>query len=319
MPEYGYKLSSEDYTAQELVRQAQRAEQLGFTIAMISDHYHPWIDEQGHSPFVWSVLGAIAQATETLTVGTAVTCPTVRTHPAIIAQAAATTATLLPGRFVFGVGSGEALNEHILGDRWPPAPIRIEMMEEAIDVIRLLWEGGVKDHRGRHYMVENARLYDLPDELPPILVAAAGDIAATAAARKGEGLITTSPDKEVIQAYKDAGGDSNQIWGELSLSWAETAEEAVKAAHRRWPNTALKGQLSQDLPTPTHFEQAVQLVTEEDIRKAVPCGPDPQPVIDKVQEYIEAGFTHIWFNQLAKDADGFFRFMEDEVMSQLPS
>ncbi len=190
----GYFLSSEEFGPRELVRQARLAEDAGFAGLWISDHFHPWNEEQGHSGFVWSTIGAIAQATSRMKVTTAVTCPTVRIHPAIIAQAAATSAVLLEGRFALGVGSGEALNEHILGDRWPEVDIRLEMLEEAVEVIRLLWQGGMQSHHGRHYCVENARVYDLPEQTPPILISGFGPKSTALAARIGDGYCTVGPD-----------------------------------------------------------------------------------------------------------------------------
>src|SRR5918996_3866961 len=189
--ECGYALSSEEHLPLDLVRYARRAEEAGLPFALVSDHFHPWIDRQGESPFVWSVIGGIAVETETLRLGTGVTCPTIRTHPAIIAQAAATSAAMMPGRFFLGVGTGENLNEHILGDRWPPSDIRREMLEEAVDVMRSLWEGGSQSHYGDYYVVENARLYTLPEEPPPILVAASGPRAAELAGRIGDGFVGT--------------------------------------------------------------------------------------------------------------------------------
>src|SRR5438067_257134 len=202
MPELGYALSSEEHPPLELVAHARAAEEAGFTFALISDHYHPWVDAQGHSPFVWSAIGAISQATERLVLGTGVTCPTMRIHPAIVGQAAATSAALMPGRFFLGLGTGENLNEHILGDHWPVPDERLEMFEEAIEVIRLLWRGGYQTHRGKHYLVEQARLYTLPDESPPIAVAAAEPEAAKLAARAGDAYIGVAPDKDVIGVYK---------------------------------------------------------------------------------------------------------------------
>src|SRR4051794_13919971 len=199
MPELGFALSSEDHAPNDLVRQAALAEQAGFTFCLISDHYHPWITKQGHAPFVWSTLGGIAQATSTIRVGTGVTCPLIRIHPAIVAQAAATVGCMMPGRFFLGVGSGENLNEHVLGDRWPLPDERLEMLEEAVQVIRLLWQGGEQTHRGKHYTVDHARIYDLPDELPGVFVAAAQPNAAELAGRIGDGLISTSPDEQVVQ------------------------------------------------------------------------------------------------------------------------
>src|SRR5947209_12134413 len=198
----GCFLSCEESGPRELVEQAKRAEAAGFHALWISDHYHPWNDEQGHSPFVWSVIGAIAHAAPEMSLTTAVTCPTVRIHPAIIAQAAATSAVLFGGRFRLGVGSGEALNEHILGDRWPGADERLEMLEEAVHLMRTLWEGGVHDHRGRHYRVEHCRVYDLPAQPPPIVISGFGPKATELAARIGDGYCTVGPDAEAVKLFR---------------------------------------------------------------------------------------------------------------------
>src|SRR5918999_1255829 len=202
----GYFLSCEEFGPLELVEQARLAQAAGIDRVWISDHYHPWNDRQGHSPFVWSVIGALATATPGLHVTTAVTCPTVRTHPAVIAQAAATSAVMLEGRFSLGVGSGEALNEHVLGTHWPEADVRLEMLEEAVEVMRHLWQGGQRSHRGRHYTVENARIYDLPAEPPPVLVSGFGPKAIRLAARIGDGFVTTAPDEDGIALYRSEGG-----------------------------------------------------------------------------------------------------------------
>lgn len=315
--EIGYKLSSEEHSPNDLVRHAQRAEAAGFSFAMISDHYHPWIDKQGHSPFVWAVIGGIAQATNRLRLGTGVTCPTVRIHPAIIAQAAATAAAMMPGRFLFGVGSGENLNEHILGDRWPPAPVRIDMLEEAVEVIRQLWQGGMQDHHGRFYTVENARIYTLPEQLPPVLVAAGGDESVTLAGRIGDGLIVTSPDRELIQTFRQAGGTGKPSYAEFTVCWAESEEEAKQIAYEWWPTAAIKGELSQELPVPAHFEQAAQMVSPDDLAKAVVLGPDPQKHIEGIKKYPKAGIEHVWVHQIGPNQEGFFRFYEREVLPEL--
>ncbi len=283
MAELGYALSSEEHAPNDLVNNARRAEETGFTFALISDHYHPWIDRQGHSPFVWSVIGGIAQATERLRLGTGVICPTIRLHPAIIAQAAATAAAMMPGRFFLGVGSGENLNEHILGDRWPSVHVRQEMMEEAIEVIRKLWQGGYKSHRGRYYTVENARIYTLPEELPPVMVAAGGTQAAELAGRVGNGLIGTSPQSELLQTFDAAGGTGKPRYGQVTVCWAEDEAEARRTVHEWWPNAAVKGDLSQELPLPMHFEQASQMVTEQDVAQAIVCSPDPNRHIQAIQ------------------------------------
>jgi G6PDH family F420-dependent oxidoreductase len=238
----GCFLSCEEFGPGELVEQARRAEAAGFHALWISDHYHPWNDEQGHSAFVWSVIGALSEATS-LPVTTAVTCPTVRIHPAVIAQAAATSGVMLEGRFNLGLGSGEALNEHILGSHWPEADVRLEMLEEAVEVMRTLWSGGQRSHRGRHYTVENARIYDLPDEPPPVLVSGFGPKAVRLAARIGDGFVTTSPDKDSIELYRSEGG-KGPVHAGTKVCFMADEDEARATAHRLWPNEALPGELA---------------------------------------------------------------------------
>jgi coenzyme F420-dependent glucose-6-phosphate dehydrogenase len=317
MVEIGYKLCSEEQSPRELIQCAKRAEVIGFNFAMISDHYHPWVDRQGQSSFVWGVLGGIAQATQRMKIGTAVTCPTVRIHPAIIAQAAATAAVMLPHRFIFGVGSGENLNEHILGDRWPEANVRLEMLEEAVAVIRLLWQGGQKSHRGCHYSVENARVYTLPDQLSPIFVAASGPKSAELAGRIGDGLIATSPDKELKEQFEKAGGKGKPSYAEMTVCWAADEKKARQTAFECWPNVAIKGELTQVLPVPAHFQQAAKMVREEDVAQQIVCGPHPEPYIEDLRKYEDAGFSHVFIHQIGPDQEGFFRFFEQALLPQL--
>ena len=317
MVKLGYKISSEEHAPKALIQQARRAEEVGFSFAMVSDHYHPWIDRQGQAPFVWAVLGGIAQATERLTIGTAVTCPTVRIHPAIVAQAAATTAALLPGRFLLGLGSGENLNEHILGDRWPSASTRLDMLEEAIEVIRLLWQDGLQSFEGRFYEVENARLYTLPDQPPPILIAASGPKAAELAGEVGDGLVSTAPKENLVEAFEQAGGQGRPRYAELTVCWAESEAEARRTALEWWPNAAVAGELSAELPLPRHFEQAASMVTEDSLAESVTCGPDPDRHLAAIQQYGDAGFDHVWVHQVGPDQEGFFRFYEREILPRL--
>jgi coenzyme F420-dependent glucose-6-phosphate dehydrogenase len=311
----GYTLSSEEHLPNDLVRYAKMAEDAGFAFTSISDHYHPWVDAQGHSPFVWSVIGGVATATERIQLGTGVTCPTVRTHPAIIAQAAATSAAMMPGRFYLGVGSGEALNEHITGERWPETEIRQAMLEEAVAVMRLLWQGGNQSHHGTYYTVENARIYTLPEEPIPVMVAAAGPQAAELAGRIGDGLISTSPDQKVVQAFEKAGGKGPR-YGQITVCWSEDDKAALKTAHKIWPNAGIPGELGQELPTPTHFEQAAQLVTPETIAESVVVGPDASKYLAKIDEYVQAGFDHVYIHQIGPDQTGFIRFAEREILPQ---
>jgi G6PDH family F420-dependent oxidoreductase len=300
----GCFLASEEFGPQALVDQARRAEEAGFHALWISDHFHPWIDEQGHSPLVWSTIGAISQVTK-LPVTTAVTCPTVRIHPAVIAHAAATSAVLLQGRFALGVGSGEALNEHILGDAWPDADTRLEMLEEAVEVIRTLWRGGVRDHRGTHYTVQNAQIYDLPDEPPPIYVSGFGPKSVRLAARIGDGYATTMPDRELIDLYRSEGG-TGPVQAGTKVCFGDDEARARRTAHRLWPNEALPGELAQVVPTPAHFEQLSELVTEEMVAEAVPCGPDLDRHIAALQEYADAGVDELFVQQIGPDQDAFF-------------
>ena len=317
MLDIGYKLSSEEHAPGDLLRFARRAEEAGFSIAWISDHYHPWTDREGQSPFTWSVLGGLAAVTERIQYATGVTCPTVRYHPALIAQAVATVAALMPGRFLFGVGTGEALNEHIYGDHCPTNDTRADMLEEALEIIRLLWQGEEVTYYGAYYTVENARLYTLPDPLPPIMIAAEGSKAAGLAGRLGDGLISTKPNPEVVQSFEQAGGQGKPRYAEMTVCWAQNEAQARRTAYEIWPIAGVKGELTQILPTPAHFEQVAKMVTQEDIAKEVVCGPHVQGYIEKLQKYADAGFTHVWLHQIGPDQEGFFKFWERELRPAL--
>jgi coenzyme F420-dependent glucose-6-phosphate dehydrogenase len=313
----GYKLSSEEHGPRDLVAYARRAEEAGFEFAAISDHFHPWTDEQGQSPFVWTVLGAIAQATERLEVLTGVTCPTVRIHPAIVAQAAATTATMMPGRFSLGVGSGENLNEHILGDAWPSVGERLEMLEEAVGVIRDLWQGGLTDHRGAHYKVENARIYTLPDGPIPIHVAGSGRRSVELAGRIGDGFVGLAPDAEMVDRFDAAGGSGNPKYCEINVCWASSRQEATETVRRFWPIAGIQGQLMQELALPSHFAQASGPIPTETVVETVVCGPDSDEHIEMIRRFEDAGYDHIWIHQIGPDQSGFFDFYESSVMPKL--
>jgi G6PDH family F420-dependent oxidoreductase len=306
----GCFLSCEEFEPRKLVEQARRAEAAGFHALWISDHYHPWNDEQGHSAFVWSVIGALSEATS-LPVTTGVTCPTVRIHPAVIAQAAATSAVMLQGRFNLGIGSGEALNEHILGTHWPEADVRLEMLEEAVEVMRTLWSGGQRSHRGRHYTVENARIYDLPEEPPPVLVSGFGPKAVRLAARIGDGFVTTSPDKDSIELYRSEGG-KGPVHAGTKVCFMADEDESRRTAHRLWPNEALPGELAQVLPTPSHFEQACELVESEML--STPVGPDLDAHAESLQAYADAGVDELFVQQIGPEQDAFFETWAKEIL-----
>jgi coenzyme F420-dependent glucose-6-phosphate dehydrogenase len=317
VPELGYSLSAEEHGPTDLVRFAKAAEEAGFPYALISDHFHPWVDAQGNSPFVWSVIGGIAQATERIRLGTGVTCPTIRIHPAIIAQAAATSEAMMPGRFFLGVGTGENLNEHILGDKWPAPDERLEMLEEAVEVIRLLWQGGYQTHRGKHYTVEQAQIYTLPERLPEIAVAAAQPKAAELAGRIGDALINVEADEEIARSFESNGGSGKPKYGHLTVCWAETEDEAKRVAHENWPNAGLEGPLSQELALPAHFEAASEMVEPDDLADAMPVGPDPERYLGEIREFEQAGYDHVYIHQVGPDQQGFLEFAKRELMPKV--
>lgn len=318
MSKIGYFLSCEQYTPAELIDQAKRAEAAGFEALWISDHFHPWNDEQGQSAFVWGVIGALSQVTS-LPVSTAVTCPTVRIHPAIIAQAAATAAVQLNGKFVLGVGSGEALNEHILGDPWPSIGVRQEMLEEAIEVIRLLHTGKEVSHHGLHYEVQDARIYTLPHQPVPIYVSGFGQQSAELAGRIGDGFCTTMPDADLVKTFRDSGGGDKPVQAGTKVSWDRDAEKGLDAAHRLWTNEALPGQLAQTMPRPRDFADAGTLVPREMVGESVACGPNADKHAAQIRPYLDAGVDEVYVQQIGPDIEGFFTAWERDVLPQLRS
>jgi G6PDH family F420-dependent oxidoreductase len=299
------------------VRQAQQAEEAGFRSVWISDHYHPWNDNQGQSPFVWSVIGGIG-ATTGCRVGTGVTCPTMRLHPVIVAQAAATAATMCRGGFFLGVGSGEALNEHVLGDKWPIADTRLAMLEEAVELMRLLWEGKESSYEGEFYVCENARIYNLPADGPiPVMVSGFGPKSATLAGRIGDGFVSTSPDRDGVQAFTKAGGKGKPVQAMVKMCWHEDEQQARKLIHEIWPTSGLTGELGQELPTPRMFEQAAEMVTEDMAVEGKAYGPDPERYVQSVESYVDAGFTELFVQQIGDDQEGFLRFWSGEIAPRL--
>ena len=313
----GYKLSSEEFGPNDLVRFGRMAEDHGFEFALISDHFHPWIDAQGSSPLVWSVIGALAHATRRLIVGTGVTCPTTRVHPALVAQAAATSAAMMEGRFFLGVGTGENLNEHIVGARWPTIDVRQAMLSEAVTVIRALWQGGYQDHHGRFYTVENARLYTRPSRPPALMVAAAGPKSAELAGRIGDGLVCTSPQRKLVETFEAAGGRGKPRYAEITVCWAEDERSARRTAHRQWPIAAMQGPLTTELATPAYFEAVAKMVTEDAVADEVPCGPDPERHLKAIRAYADAGFDHVAIHQVGPDQEGFMRFYARDILPRL--
>ncbi len=314
----GYQLASEELDPRRMPGLARRAEEIGFDFVAISDHFHPWTRAQGQSPFVWGAIGAIAAVTERIEVATCVTCPTMRMHPAIVAHAAATAAVQLEGRFVLGVGTGERLNEAILGDAWPPAPVRRAMLEEAVEVMRALWTGEmVHAYGGTHYTVHDARLFTIPDEPPPVVVSGLGPHAAALAGRIGDGYWNTSPDSTLLGTFREAGGEGKPAYGKLDTCVADDDATARRIAHETWPTTALGGEIGQQLATPEHYEQAAAAVTEKQVAEAVLCTNDPGRHVAAIREYVDAGYEHVHVQQCGQDQDRLLDLYRREVLPAL--
>lgn len=317
MTRFGYTLMGEGHDPRTLVGNAVLAEQAGFEFAVFSDHFHPWLPSQHHSPFTWSVLGAVAHATERMDLATMVTCPILRYHPAIIAQAAATVAVLSEGRFTLGLGAGERLNEHVVGKGWPPADVRHEMLAEAIVVLRSLWTGDFVSHRGRYFTVEDARVFDLPDEPIELFVAVSGKASARLAAESAEGMCTVEPDAELVQGYLDVGGRPKGVWGQIPLSWhpdeAKGKEQALDQFRFGQPGWKVMA----ELPNPINFAAATETVTAEHMAEMMPCGPDPERHAAAIRAYVDAGYEHIAVVQVGDDQEGFLRFWQQELAPRL--
>ncbi len=317
MTRFGYTLMGEGHGPRALVDNAVRAEQAGFEFAVLSDHYHPWLPSQHHSPFTWSVLGAVAHATERMELATMVTCPTIRYHPAIIAQAAATVAVMSEGRFTLGLGAGERLNEHVVGAGWPSAEVRHEMLAEAIEVLRRLWSGGYVSHRGRYYNVEDARVFDLPEDPIEIFVAVSGGASASLAAEAAEGMCATEAEADLVAAYLDAGGRPEATWGQIPLSWHPDEAQGAAQAHDQFRFGHPGWKVMAELPNPVNFAAATETVTPEHMAEMVPCGPDPERHVTGIQTYVDAGFERIAVVQVGDDQEGFLRFWTKEVLPRL--
>ena len=316
MTSYGYTLMTELYGPKELVANAVAAEQAGFDFAAISDHFHPWLDAQGQSPFAWSVLGAVAARTQRMGLMTMVTCPFLRYHPAVVAQSAATLAVLSDDRFSLGLGSGENLNEHVVGAGWPPVDIRHKMLAESIEIMRRLWSGGVHSFHGDHLALEEARLYTLPDSPPPVAVAAGGPKAAALAGERGDALVSVDPSRELVDAYRQAGG-TGPAYGQVALCWAEDEGSARQEARKVWRFAVPGWKVMAELPNPANFEAATVTVRESDVAEKVSCGPDPKAHLSAITAFLEAGFDRVAVVQAGPDQSGFLRFWSDELRPRL--
>lgn len=302
----GYTLMGEQSGPKELVEAAVRAEGAGFDYAVISDHIFPWLDEQGHSPYTWSVLGAVSQVTERLPLMTYVTCPTRRYHPVVVAQKAATMQLLSDGRFTLGLGAGENLNEHVVGGGWPDVAVRHEMLREAIEIIRSLWAGGPVSYRGRHFSFDGARVWDLPETAPPIGVALSGPASAALAGQLADAMIAVEPKVELGQAFDQAGGRGKPRYGQLPVSFDPSVEAARRRAFEQFRWFGGGWRVNAELKDPTAFAAASQFVRPEDVERAIPCGNDVGRFIEGVRQFEEAGFTHLALVQIGGDTQGDF-------------
>lgn len=313
----GYSLMTEQRSPTDLVCDAARAESAGFDFATISDHYHPWIEAQGHAGFMWSMLGAISQATSTLPVTTYVTAPIIRYHPAIVAQMAATTALLMPDRLRLGLGTGENLNEHVVGAGYPSHDVRQDMLEEAVTLIRELWSGEMSTFHGAFYDVDRARVFDIPDPLPAIGIAAGGPQAAKLAAEVADFLITTVPDPELISTYEHDAGNDRAIVGQVAVCWGEDEQAARKLAYELNGWTVAGWNVQTELVGPASFQEIADFVTEDQVAEAVPSGPDLDKIVEAVKTYVDAGFTEVAITQVGPDQEGFCKIFESELGAKL--
>jgi G6PDH family F420-dependent oxidoreductase len=318
---FGYTLMTEQSDPRSLVRDAARAEAAGFDFEVMSDHYSPWLEAQGHAPYAWATLGAVTQVTERVELMTYVTCPTIRYHPAVIAQKAATVQLLSGGRFTLGLGAGENLNEHVVGRRWPSVGERHELLSEAIDIISGLFDGELFDYVGQHFRVESARLWDRPDQRVPIAVAVSGDRSIEDFAERVEHLIAVEPKAELIDSWDKQVGDratSSRKIGQLPICWDPDKDVAVRRAHEQFRWFAGGWAVNADLPTTAGFAGATQLVHPEDVAESIPCGPDIDPFVKAVNEYAEAGFTDIAVVQVGGESQtDFLAFAESELLPAL--
>ena len=311
MTRFGYTLMTEQSGPKELVRYAEAAEQQGFDLLVSSDHYSPWLESQGHSPYAWTVLGAVAQATERVELMTYVTCPTMRYHPAVVAQKAATLQILADGRFTLGLGSGERLNEHTVGDGWPGADVRQDMLVEAIEVIRTLHEGGLVTHRGEYFDVDTSRVWDLPEQGVPIATAVSGDEGIERFAPLSDHLIAVQPEASLIETWNGVDGaprigEAARAIGQIPICWDPDEDTAKKRAHDQFRWFAGGWAVNADLPTPAGFAAASQFVTPDDVAESIPCGPDLDAIVDAVSAYWKAGFTDIALVQVGDEGQDRF-------------
>ena len=306
MTAIGYTMMCEQAGPKELVRDVRLAEEAGFEFAVISDHYFPWVDAMGHSPYAWSVLGAAAQATSRIELMTYVTCPIKRYHPAVVAQKAATVGILSDGRFTLGLGAGENLNEHVTGGGWPPVNVRHQMLDEAVDIIRSLWAGGYVNYDGRFFQVDSAKIWDLPEQPLKLGIAASGEQSSRLAGEKADLLIAVEPEVAIVDAFDAAGGHGKPRVGQLPISYDTNRDAAIKRALELFGCFGGGWKVNSELPSTSAFEAASSPVRPGDIADAIPCGNSVDAVVDAVDRFADGGFTHVALCQIGGDRQGEF-------------
>ncbi|PJJ71864.1 G6PDH family F420-dependent oxidoreductase [Diaminobutyricimonas aerilata] len=310
MTRFGYTLMTEQSGPKDLVRYAVAAERIGFDFEVSSDHYSPWLMSQGHAPYAWTVLGAVAQATERVELATYITCPTIRYHPAVVAQKAATLQELSDGRFILGLGSGENLNEHVVGEGWPPVDQRQDMLVEAAQIIRELHSGDLVTWEGQYFRVDSARIWDAPDGGVPIGIAVSGEKSIEHFAPLGDHLITTEPDKELVEAWHEKKGDrSSRVIGQIPICWDPDRDTAIAKAHDQFRWFAGGWAVNADLPTPAGFAGASKYVRPEDVAEQIVCGPDLDEIAESFRAFVDAGFTDIALVQVGDEGQD--RFLDE--------
>jgi G6PDH family F420-dependent oxidoreductase len=312
MTTFGYTAMCEQLGPADVVRYTKRAEEVGFGFCAISDHYHPWLYSHPHSPYAWSLLGACAEATSIIGLMTMVTCPIIRYHPAIIAQAAATVSLLSEGRFVLGLGAGEQLNEHVVGQPWPAADIRHEMLNEAVEIMRLLWQGGFQSHQGEYFTLQDAQVYDLPEHPVPIAMAAGGPRACELAAQVGDHLIATEPKAAMVKHYEETGGKGHR-YGQIPLCVGDDEAACRKTAWEYFRFAVPGWKVQAELPNPPNFEAATAKVREDDVAAQVSCGPDVGKHREALQQFVDAGFDHVAVIQVGPEQEKFLKYWEDKL------
>jgi G6PDH family F420-dependent oxidoreductase len=315
---FGYTLMTEQSGPREIVDYAGAAERAGFDFEVMSDHYFPWLDEQGHAAYAWSVMGAVTQVTERVELMTYVTCPIMRYHPAVVAQKAATIGLLSDNRFTLGLGSGENLNEHVIGEGWPPVNVRHEMLEEAVDIISALFDGGYVNYAGEYYRVDSAKLWDLPDRRVPVGVAVSGEQSVETFAPKADAMIAVEPNGDLVSSWDRVSPKAERKVGQIPISWDPDTDEAVRRAHAQFRWFAGGWKVNAELPGPAGFAGATQYVRPEDVAASIPCGPDVEPIVDTVSAFWKAGFTDVAMVQIGDERQhDFLGFAESELLPAL--